>query len=327
MNHIDVEPRRRIRTRRRSWGLILLAVAFWGPVLLALTLWRHGGPAAVAADAGKPPMQYVYKTFGDRKLTLDFDYPPDWKPSDKRPAMVFFFGGGWSVGSPAHFKIQAQYFARRGMVCVRPDYRIRSKDGVQPKQCVEDARSAMRWIRAHSAQLGIDPNRMVASGGSAGGHLAACTFFADGIDDPADDSTVSPKPNAMVLYNPVLILDDTAADQPVSPAVIKQISPLLHVRKQMPPTLLLVGTKDCLCSQVRSFAGKGKALGAPVEVFYAEDQKHAFFNISPWLEKTTGVVDAFLSRINYLGREPKVPLPTRDQLPNFFGPGRDLVRK
>ena len=264
------------------------------------------------------PARSVYKTIGERKLTVNFDYPPDWKPPDKRPAVVFFFGGGWTSGTPAQFKPQAEYFAKRGLVCARADYRLRARDGVTPDKCVEDAISAMRWVRSHAAELGIDPNRIVAAGGSAGGHLAACTFFVEQTNATEGDKSVSPQPNAMILYNPVLDLFAVRAEPAVrkggyfagvDDATLKRISPALYFHKEMPPTLILDGTKDWLNPQLRDFVAKGKSLGAPVEAWYAEDQPHGFFNKSPWLEKTTAEADAFLCRIGYLGQEPKVSLP------------------
>lgn len=304
MNNNDTASRDRIRTRR-------YAVAF---LVAAAILWPSGAVVVVAGEA-KPQAQYVYKTVGERKLTLDLDYPPDWKPADKRPAIVFFFGGGWTIGTPAQFKAQAEYFAKRGLVCARADYRLRIKDNLQPDKCVEDAISAMRWVRSHAAQLGIDPNSIAASGGSAGAHLAACTFFAEGINAPDDDKSVSPKPNAMILYNPILNLiawRRGGADNPLAgmdDAVLKRISPFLHVCKETPPTLLIDGTKDYFTSEIREFVQKSKFLGAPFEARFTEGQPHGFFNKSPWLEKTTAEADEFLRRIGYLGKEPKVPLP------------------
>lgn len=263
--------------------------------------------------------QYVYKAVGERKLTLDLDYPPDWKPADKRPAIVFFFGGG---GTPGQFKPQAEYFAKRGLVCARADYRD-YRDGVKLDKRVEDAISAMRWVRSHAAQLGIDPNRIVASGSSSGGHLAACTFFAEGINAPDDDKSVSPKPNAMVLYNPDLNLitlrRNDAANPPalagMDDAILKRISPFFHVCKEAPPTLFIDGTKDQFNPEIREFVQKSKSLGAPVEACFTEGQPHGFFNQPPWLGITTEEVDEFLCRIGYLGQEPKVPLPTRASYP------------
>jgi acetyl esterase len=275
--------------------------------------------AAAEAHARGDHATQVYKTVGERKLTLQYDYPPDWNPTDQRPGIVFFFGGGWTSGTPAQFKPQAEYFAKRGLVCVRADYRLRTRDNITPDKCVEDAISAMRWVRGHAAQFGIDPKRIVAAGGSAGGHLAACTFFAEGISSPEDDKVVSPKPNAMILYNPVLDLVAVRSERAVrngnffagvDDATLKKISPALYLRKEMPPTLVLDGAKDWLNPQIREFVEKGKAMGAPVEAWYAEGQSHGFFNKAPWLEKTTAEADAFLCRIGYLGKEPKVPLPT-----------------
>ena len=268
----------------------------------------------------KPQAQYVYKTVGERKLTLDLDYPSDWKPADKRPAVVFFHGGG---GTPGQFKPQAEYFAKRGLVCARADRRTHAKDGVKLDKCVEDAISAMRWVRSHATQLGIDPNRIVASGGSAGGHLAACTFFAEEINAPDDDKSVSPKPNAMVLYNPVLnliALRGGGADNPLTgmdDAVLKRISPFFHVCKEAPPTLFIEGTEDPYIYEIREFVQKSKSLGAPVEACFTEGEPHGFFNQPPWLGITTEEVDEFLCRIGYLGKEPKVPLPTKASIPDF----------
>jgi acetyl esterase len=303
-----------------------LSIRAGGLVLVGAILWQAGMLACVAEET-KPQTQYVYKTIGNRKLTLDLDYPTDWKSSDKRPAIVFFFGGGWAQGSPVQFKPQADYLAKRGLVCARADYRVRSKDGVSPDKCVEDALSALRWVRSHATELGVDTNRIVAAGGSAGGHLAACTFFAEGSSAPDDDKSVSPKPNALVLYNPVLDLADLRNGQGrqffsgLNDETLKRISPLLHVGKEMPPTLLIDGTEDFLNAQVRQFVQKSKALGAPVEAWYAEGQPHGFFNKSPWLEKTTQQVDDFLCRIGYLAKDPRVSLPTRGAWPEL-GPAR-----
>jgi acetyl esterase len=287
-------------------------------ISLACFYLATSSPALAAETAGRT--QQVYKTVGERKLTVSFDYPPDWKASDKRPALVFFFCGGWTSGSPAQFRPQAEYFAKRGLVCVRADYRLRGRDGITPDKCVDDAISAMRWVRAHAAECGIDPHRIAAVGGSAGGQLAACTFFVDGINPAGDDKSVSPKPDAMILYNPVLDLLAVRSDRAVrngnffagvDDATLKKISPALCLRKEMPPTLIMDGTKDWLNPQIRKFVEQAKAMGAPVEAWYAEDQVHGFFNKPPWMEKTTGEVDSFLCRIGYLGKEPKVPLPVK----------------
>ena len=65
---------------------------------------------------------------------------------------------------------------------------MKSRHGVTPKECVEDAKSAVRWLRQNAAKLGIDPNRIVAAGGSAGGHIAACTGLAPGLEADGEDT-------------------------------------------------------------------------------------------------------------------------------------------
>ena len=127
----------------------------------------------------------AYKKTPQGELSLHFSFPVDWKPSDKRPAIVFFFGGGWKNGSYLQFVSQSDYFASRGMVAASADYRIESIHHTKPDKCVEDAKSAVRWLRQHASELGIDPNKVVASGGSAGGHLALTTALltsASGFD-------------------------------------------------------------------------------------------------------------------------------------------------
>ena len=237
-------------------------------------------------------------------------YPPGWKETDKRPAIVFFFGGGWTGGKIEQFEPQANHLASRGMVAARADYRVKSRHGVTPKECVEDAKSAVRWMRANAAKLGVDPDRIVAAGGSAGGHIAACTAFTPGLDAEGEDAKISSKPNALVLFNPVLrfsgipeLMERIGNDE----ALGKAISPTLHLTKDSPPTLIFFGTADRLAAMGDEFMKKSKELGHRAELFTAEGQPHGFFNRPPWQEKTTQRMDEFLVSIGYLpsGEEKK----------------------
>jgi acetyl esterase/lipase len=198
------------------------------------------------------------------------------------------------------------------MVAARADYRIKSRHGVTPKECVEDAKSAIRWVRQNAAKLGIDPNRIVAAGGSAGGHIAACTALTPGLDAEGEDAAVSSKPNALVLFNPVLKFDGMPPlmrridnDE----AVGKAISPTLHLKKDSPPTLILFGTADRLLRQGEEFMEKSRELGHRAELFMAEGQPHAFFHRSPWYERTTQRMDEFLVSLGYLKGRPTIKVP------------------
>jgi acetyl esterase len=128
----------------------------------------------------------TYKKVGERELKLFIEKPADWNASDKRPAIVFFFGGGWVGGSTQQFEKQSEYLAKRGLVGIRLEYRGPKGEKGPPVICCQDAKSAMRYVRSHSAELGIDSQCIAAAGGSAGGHLAAFTALTPGLDDPQD---------------------------------------------------------------------------------------------------------------------------------------------
>lgn len=278
--------------------------------LLSAALCLSARPG-IAAD--EPPATRVYKTIGERQLHVDIDYPPGWKTSDKRPAIVFFSGGGFKNGTTNQFTTQAAYFAKRGLVSVRAEYRDSTRDKAKADTCLKDAFSAMRWVRAHAGELGIDPDRIVSSGGSAGGYLAAAVGTVTDFNDPTDDLSVSPKPNAMVLFNPVLdfvVLRDREAETTESAGVSrKQISPIYHLTADTPPTLIMLGSKDKFFDQVDRFAKRAGELKVRCEREVYEGQPHAFFNRSPYHEQTAERADRFLQSIGYLQAEPKVELP------------------
>jgi acetyl esterase/lipase len=254
----------------------------------------------------------TYKNTEHRDLDIHLDFPADWRPSDARPAIVFFFGGGWRGGSPGHFEIQAKYLATRGMVTARADYRAKILDRVNPDTCVRDALSAMRWVRAHHRELGIDPDRIVAAGGSAGGHLAACTALCDGLDEPGENLTVSAKPSAMVLFNPVLMFAGNADltgrigdDQ----ALAEQISPTMHVRADTPPSIMFYGSNDEWLSDGEGYIARAKEVGNAAQIDITPGARHAFFNVSPHREHTLRLADIFLESLGYLEGPPTVKVP------------------
>jgi len=252
---------------------------------------------------GAGTKSFVYKKTKQADLELVVHYPLGWKDSDKRPAIVFFFGGGWENGKITQFEPQASYLARRGMVAARADYRVKSRQGVTPKECVEDAKSAVRWLRANAAKLGVDSDRIVAAGGSAGGHIAACTAFTPGLDAEGEDAKISSQPNVLVLFNPVLRfvgIPELMGRISNNETLGKAISPTLHLTKDSPPTLIFFGTADRLAAMGDEFMKKSKELGHPAELFTAEGQPHGFFNRPPWQEKTTQRMDEFLVSIGYI---------------------------
>lgn len=265
-----------------------------------------------AGTAAKKTPEFTYKKTPQVELKLHLHYPDGWKPTDKRPGIVFFFGGGWTNGNVAQFEPQAKYLASRGMVAARADYRVKSRHGVTPRECVEDAKSAVRWLRAHAAELGIDPDRLVASGGSAGGHLAACTALTDGLEPSGEDHAVSSKPNALLLFNPALQFEGVPSlmERLNNDAKLgKLLSPVLHVKKDTPPTLMFFGTEDRLLSQGKAFLSRSKEMGHRAELFTADGVGHGFFNRAPWTERTLIRADEFLASLGYVAGKPTLKSP------------------
>ena len=148
--------------------------------------------------------QILYKQIDTTQLFIEIYYPEKMDTVQKYPAMVFFFGGGWVNGNRYHFLNHAKYFAKRGLVCFLVDYRTQSKNGTTPFECLQDAKSAMRYIRKNADKFNIDKTKIIASGGSAGGHLAAATALIEDFNESSDDLSVSSIPNALVLFNPVI---------------------------------------------------------------------------------------------------------------------------
>lgn len=262
---------------------------------------------------------HTYKTVGDVKLNVEVYSPKGHAAVDKRPAIVFFFGGGWQGGSVKQFEKQCEYFATRGMVAIAADYRVKSRHDVSPDKCVMDAKSAIRWVRANAGKLGVDPDRIVAAGGSAGGHIAACTGIVPGYDEEKEDMKVSSVPDAMVLFNPALNTTPQGWDEKRGAGLVarfgthaKALSPLHHVKKGQPPTLVIHGKADTTVpfAQAEAFTAAMKEAGNRCDLAAFDGQGHGFFNYArgdiAMFIATTAAADRFLASLGYLKGEPTV---------------------
>lgn len=253
----------------------------------------------------------VYKTIGRTKLKMYIFQSAEHKNNERIPAIVFFFGGGWTGGHTNQFLPQCNYLAKRGMVAMTADYRVKSRQRVTPFECVADAKSAIRWVRAHAAELGIDNNRIVAAGGSSGGHLAACTALLKDFDEKNEDLSISSVPNALVLFNPALDLShivEKSLNNQVRDWHQKalEISPVHHVYSGAPPTIIIHGTTDesIPFQLVINFCEVMKKYGNHCEVVPFEGRDHGFFNYyggdNPDFFSTMEYTVKFLTSIGYL---------------------------
>jgi len=263
----------------------------------------------------------TFKEVDSVKLNLWIFNPPKHSLTDKTPAIVFFFGGGWIMGSPTAFVKHCEYLSARGMVAIVADYRVKSRHNVQVKTCVSDAKSAVRWIREHAVELGIDPDRIAAGGGSAGGHLAAATATLTNFDEANENSEISSKPNALALFNPALVLAPLDAGADVSTERMKRMearmgakpesmSPYHNINKDMPPTIIFHGTGDTTVpfNTVELFSKKMKENGNSCVLVAYKDEPHSFFsykNSNGVFIDTIHKMDKFFVSLGYLEAPPE----------------------
>ena len=282
--------------------------------LMALFLLFH---FPIVSGAAKPEGEpHIYKTVGDRKLSLYITKPTNWKSEDQRPAIVFFHGGGWVGGAPGQFTEHSKYLASRGMVCVQVEYRLLDrKSSDPPTVCVQDAKSAMRWVRARAKTLGIDPNRIASAGGSAGGHLAAFVGMVEGLDDANDNLTISAKSNALVLFNPVFDNGPEGWGHQRVGTRYKEFSPAHNVSPGDPPAIVFLGSKDNLIpvETVQQFEEAMEKAGNRCETCIYEGQPHGFFNHgrdgNRWYLETLTAADKFLASLGWLSGPPTLEKP------------------
>jgi acetyl esterase len=217
-----------------------------------------------------------YKMVQGLDLQLFVVKPPDWHPQDKRMAIMWIHGGGWKGGTPEMMLPQCHYFANRGIVSFSLQYRLlpNESDGTTHGKigmahsihdCIEDCTAAIRYLRTHAEVLGIDPDRIVAAGDSAGGYLAICLATMTDLEERQElDLPVSSKANCVVSCNGIagltrkwkyIIPELPYEDEENSGLNAEELwlkrhqnaklsSPLFQIRSGQPPMLIMHGLKD-----------------------------------------------------------------------------------
>lgn len=262
--------------RKGAWGK-------WAAQLVRCVAWTAligVTGVLVRAEATRPELpagveaytDVIYKRVGHRRMRLDIYRPTSQAPAHGWPIIVAIHGGGWRGGSKTGYGREVARLAPRGYVVVAITYRL-TKDGEPSWPAnIEDVRSAVRWIRTHASDYHADPDRIVAMGASAGGHLAAllgtCPDDPTRAQAPVDSgrteaATPAPEPSARVqavvdFYGPVDLVaiarhSPRAAEPVVSllggpieqmPARYEAASPAWHVSCDTPPMLLVHGQHD-----------------------------------------------------------------------------------
>jgi acetyl esterase/lipase len=261
----------------------------------------------VDAPPGTP---YIYKESAGKPRQMEIYFPPGHDPAKaKVPGMILFHGGSWTGGSLGQFRIACAYFASRGLVCATAEYQMLSKADAaklpagetRKRVCVTDAKSAIRWLKQHAGELGIDPQRLITGGGSAGGHISALATMNPGLNDPADPKDIDTSVVAYVWFNPAFATDDDKDPE---------IDILRHLKADLPPAIAFFGDKDPWKKGWDTAHAKWKALGTKtIDLQIAPGQSHSFFNNGPWQTVTLIAADQFLVKQGLLSGEPLKTMP------------------
>ncbi len=256
---------------------------------------------------------FVYKTVAGTDLGAYIFRPRDLDPPAAGfPVALFFFSSTWDNGLVSQFAPHAMYLASRGMTGILIDYRVTARfQGCTPMDAAADARSAMRWTRAHATDLGIDPERITGCGGSAGAHAILSAALSSEAEEGEEDASHSCTPNALVLFNPIL---DTGAkgifpDRFPDKKSAFRTSPLRNVRRKLPPMLIIHGTQDRVVPFEHSVRFKKKNWWRRnvCHLLPYASQGHGFFNFNfdvRLYELTLNDVDRFLVERGFLPPNP-----------------------
>jgi len=291
----------------------------------------------------------IYGSVNGRNLTADV-FTPQQMPAKPRPAIVFLHGGSWMFGGPSQFHFHSAYLAAKyNFFAMSVDYRM-SGEAKFPA-ALQDAKCAIRWIRAHAKKLNIDPERIAICGGSAGGHLSSMIATTAGVPEYEGNGGNPGYPshaNLAILFNGEFDMWDLvkkgsligAMKQFIGgtheemPEKYDELSSIKRINKNTPPTLLLHGTKDYCVSHKQSIAfhDRLKELGIHTEIELYKDKPHAWFNKEPDRTITLKRMEKFLAeqfnlKITYQGDPDKLlNSQWQEWRPNKKGKGANAKR-
>lgn len=198
-----------------------------------------------------------YGNGGGVPLYLDL-YAPESRQGPV-PGILLFYGGSWSGGRKDQLRVYAQHFAQNGYVVATPQYRL--KEAGRWPNSVHDVKCAIRWMRAHAEENGVDPGRIGVMGNSAGGYLALMAGYTAGLEEFEGDGGWQDQSSAVQavvnIYGPTDFTDPERRDHPAilaymngsyseDPARFERASPIRYVTEKTPPTCVIHGTVDML---------------------------------------------------------------------------------
>jgi len=256
----------------------------------------------------------TYVQRGGHALQLDL-YLPAAKAAAPLPAIVFVHGGGWQSGVRANFAPMAIRMAERGFAAATVSYRL-SPEARYPA-AIHDVKAALRWVRAHAGEYGIDPARIAVGGGSAGGQIASLVGVTNGLarfDPDAGPGAVASDAQAIVNIDGLSDFtseaarkeEDNPAKQPTAAgawfggsyadraALWREASPTFYAGPRTPPILFIGSAQPRFAVGREEMIAKLTAQGVASDTVLLPETPHSFWLFDPWLAPTVEATVAFL---------------------------------
>jgi dienelactone hydrolase len=238
----------------------------------------NNAPADTSRESVESGKKFVYKQSGGNPQELEVYFPAEWDAAkSKVPGVILFHGGAWIAGTLDQFRYACKYLASRGLVAATANYRMLTTAEAKAlpagesikRTCITDAKSAIRWMKQHAAELGIDPQRIVAGGGSAGGHIAVLATTNPGLNDPGDPKEFDVSVAAYLLFNPAFQPQDESDPEVLLQKISRPIwlppfsSSVKTTTRSNPAERPCSGSSRRLVTQIaNSGSPKGRATGS-----------------------------------------------------------------
>jgi len=272
----------------------------------------QGVPSTSVPDEVLANWNVVYAKEGNRKLLADIYSPLVNASQELRPALVVVHGGGWHSGDKTKFQALSIRLAQKGYVVAAIEYRL--ADEAAFPAAIHDCFAAVRYLRSNAEDLQLDPSRIGAVGGSAGGHLVG--LMASGSKNPrilggaGDLQESSRLQAAVVMARPMEMLTGSVADRSRNAPEQSNANRWLRATVDQAPNLygdadafkqidadtcpiqFLVGEHD-LPQRNQPSRDKLTALGIETEVKVFADGKHGCWNRLPWIDQMVDEMHLF----------------------------------
>lgn len=283
--------------------------------VLVFFLFRTGCSQAQPTRDSVVHVRKIYKTIDTVQLTAHVFYKPSTLTKTGNTALALFHGGGWAFGKPDEFFNACKRYANLGFVAISFQYRLVRDTGSKPEKdvtpvdCVIDVRSALRWLREHAKEFGVDSAKIVAGGQSVGGQLVLCAAMLDTPNDPKDNLRISPAPNAILSWSGTVNTLEPWCDRLLGNkrSQIWSISPAHNLKPNLPPVIAFHGTKDTMVDfwTVSFFGDEMRALGNHFEIHPYEGRQHYLGDPDPHYarlfdEEILMKTDDFLRRFGFM---------------------------